>query len=130
MYRNWRETWSNWPRSLPMRDQYFGWRESVGLLEVFFIQGLPLPILILAANFAVPSWLLVLNALFLVLRVGVMLGTARAYHRRPWSYWLSPVCDFPVAVRLIQSALSRKQSWRGRSYVRRSGGMFEPKETF
>jgi dolichol-phosphate mannosyltransferase len=130
MYRNWRETWSNWPRSLPMRDQYFGWRESVGLLEVLFIQGLPLPMLILAANFAAPSWLLVLNALFLVLRVGVMLGTARAYHRRPWSYWLSPVCDFPVAVRLIQSALSRKQSWRGRSYVRRSGGMFEPKETF
>jgi dolichol-phosphate mannosyltransferase len=130
MYRNWRETWSNWPRSLPMRDQYFGWRESVGLLEVFFIQGLPLPMLIFAANFAAPSWLLVLNALFLVLRIGVMLGTARAYRRRPWSYWLSPVCDFPVAVRLIQSALSRKQSWRGRSYVRRSGGMFEPKETF
>ena len=27
MYDNWRETWHNWPRSLPMRDQYFGWRE-------------------------------------------------------------------------------------------------------
>jgi dolichol-phosphate mannosyltransferase len=130
MYRNWYETWSNWPRSLPMRDQYFGWRESVGLLEVFFIQGVPLPMLVLGANLAAPSWLLALNVLLLILRVGVMFGTARAYHRRPWSYWLSPLSDFPVAVRLIQSALSRKHSWRGRSYVRRSGGMFESKDTF
>jgi dolichol-phosphate mannosyltransferase len=128
MYRDWRETWRNWPRSLPMRDQYFGWRESVGLLEVFFVQGLPLPMLILALNAGVPSWPLALNAMLLALRIGVLFGVARAYQQRPWTYWLSPLCDFPVAARLIQSALSRKHSWRGRSYVRRSVGMFEPRQ--
>ena len=128
MYRDWRETWRNWPRSLPMRDQYFGWRQVVGLLEVFFVQGLPLPMLIAAWNLGAPRLFLAVNALLLALRTGVLFGTARAYDRRPWTYWLSPLCDFAVAVRLIQSALSRKHSWRGRSYVRTSAGMFEPKE--
>ena len=126
MYRDWRETWRNWPRSLPMRDQYFGLPESVGLLEVLFVQGLPLPMLILVSIAGARIWFLALNALLLALRVGVLFGTARAYDRRPWTFWLSPLCDFPVAVRLIQSALSRKHSWRGRLYVRRSAGVFEP----
>jgi dolichol-phosphate mannosyltransferase len=129
MYRDWRETWRNWPRSLPMRDQYFDWRQAVGLLEVFFVQGLPLPMLILAWNVGAPRVFLALNALLLALRTGVLFGTARAYDRRPWTYWLSPLCDFAVAVRLIQGALARKHSWRGRSYVRKSAGMFESKET-
>jgi len=30
MYGDGREAWENWPRSLPMRDQYFGWRQAVG----------------------------------------------------------------------------------------------------
>jgi dolichol-phosphate mannosyltransferase len=126
MYRDWRETWRNWPRSLPMRDQYFGWQQSLGLLEVLVVQGLPLPMLILVLIAGAPKWFLALNALLLALRVGVLFGTARAYDRRPWTFWLSPLCDFPVAVRLIKSALSRKHSWRGRSYVRRSAGVFEP----
>ncbi len=129
MYRDWRETWRNWPRSLSMRDQYFAWRQAVGLLEVFFVQGLPLPMLIVAWHVGGRGWFLALNALLLALRAGVLCGTARAYDRRPWTYWLSPLCDFGVAVRLIQSALSRKHSWRGRSYVRTSAGIFEPKET-
>jgi dolichol-phosphate mannosyltransferase len=129
MYRNWRETWRNWPRSLPMRDQYFAWRQALGLLEVFFVQGLPLPMLIFAWNIGAPRLFFALNALLLALRVGVLFGTARAYDQRPWTYWLSPLCDFVAAGRLIQSALARKHSWRGRSYVRRSAGIFEPKET-
>jgi dolichol-phosphate mannosyltransferase len=128
MYGDWREAWENWPRSLPMRDQYFGWRQAIGLLEVFFVQGLPVPMLIFAWIGA-PRIFFAVNALLLALRVGVLFGTARAYDRRPWTYWLSPVCDFAVAVRLIQSALSRKHSWRGRSYARRSAGIFEPEET-
>ena len=45
MYEDWHETWRNWPRSLPTRDQYFGWHEATGLLEVLLIQSLPLPLL-------------------------------------------------------------------------------------
>lgn len=129
MYRDWQETWTNWPRSLPMRDQYFGWRQAVGLLEILFVQGLPLPMLILPWKVNSPGLFRAVNALLFAARAGVLFGTTRAYDRRPWTYWLSPLCDFTVAVRLIQSAVSRQHSWRGRSYVRRSAGKFEPKES-
>jgi dolichol-phosphate mannosyltransferase len=125
MYRDWRETWTNWPRSLPMRDQYFAWPETIGLLEVLFVQGFPLPMLVLGWWLSAPVWFAVLNTLLLLLRIGVLLGISRAYDRRPWTYWLSPLCDLVAAVRLIQSALSRKHSWRGHWYVRCSGGKFE-----
>jgi dolichol-phosphate mannosyltransferase len=125
MYDDWRETWANWPRSLPMRDQYFGWREAIGLLEVLFAQALPLPTFILCLVFEAPIWLVVWSLAFLLIRVGVLRGVARAYQDRPWTYWLSPLCDLPVALKLLKSALTRRHSWRGRSYVRRPGGTFE-----
>jgi hypothetical protein len=31
-----------------------------------------------------------------------------------------------VALQLVASALRRRQRWRGRIYVRRMGGLFEP----
>jgi dolichol-phosphate mannosyltransferase len=126
MYRDWRETWRNWPRSLPMRDQYFGWREAAGLFGVLLVQALPLPLFILGWVLGAPVWFLVLTAGFALIRIGVLLGMARAYPDRPWTYWLSPLWDLPAALRLIQSALARRHRWRGRSYVRSKGGKFEP----
>jgi dolichol-phosphate mannosyltransferase len=126
MYRDWRETWRNWPRSLPMRDQYFGWHEAAGLFGVLLVQALPLPLFVVGWFFGAPVWLLVLSAVFVLIRIGVLLGMARAYPDRPWTYWLSPLWDLPAALRLIQSALTRRHRWRGRSYVRGKGGRFEP----
>jgi dolichol-phosphate mannosyltransferase len=125
MYRHWRETWRNWPRSLPMRDKYFGWREATGLAGVLVFQALPLPAVILARVLGAPLWVTAVSALFLVIRIGVLCGVARAYLDRPWTYWLSPLCDLPAILRILQSALARRQTWRGRSYVRRGGGKFE-----
>jgi len=127
MYHDWREAWTNWPRSLPMRDQYFASPEIIGLLEIVFVQSLPLPMLVLGWWVSAPVWFALSNALLVLIRIGVLAGTARAYHRRPWTYWLSPLCDIAVAVRLIQSALARQHSWRGRSYIQRSSGRFEPR---
>ncbi|HEX2227864.1 MAG TPA: glycosyltransferase family 2 protein [Candidatus Binatia bacterium] len=129
MYPNWRETWRNWPRSLPMRDQYFGWREVGGLIRVLVFQALPLPVFVLAWIFGAPLWIVVISALFLLARIGILVGVARAYPRRVWSYWLSPLFDLPVVLRVIASALARHQTWRGRSYLRRKGGRFEPAGT-
>lgn len=128
MYRDWREIWTNWPRSLPMRDQYFGWHEALGLVEVMLVQAFPLPMLIVGWIFAAPAWVLSLNAIFFFIRLGVLVKVARAYYSRPWSYWLSPLCDLPAATRLIQSAMTRRHSWRGRSYSRGKGGRYEPTE--
>ena len=126
MYATWQETWRNWPRSLPTRDQYFSWREAVGLLEVLLVQSSPLPLLVIAYTFDAPSWMVAVNLILGLTRLGVLIGVARAYERRPWTYWFSPLLDFPVALRLITSALRRRQTWRGRLYLRRSGGIFEP----
>ncbi|HVO92996.1 MAG TPA: glycosyltransferase [Terriglobales bacterium] len=126
MYASWRETWVNWPRSLPMRDQYFGWREAVGLLGILLVQALPLPAFLLSIGLGAPLWFLLLSGFLLAIRLGVLRGVARAYPARPWTFWLSPLCDLPVVLRIIQFALRRRHSWRGRSYVRQPGGRFEP----
>jgi dolichol-phosphate mannosyltransferase len=126
MYIDWHETWRNWPRSLPTRDRYFSWREVVGLLEVLWVQALPLPLLGAALALSAPDGLVAVNTALALTRLGVLVGVARAYERRPWTYWLSPLLDLPVALRLVASALRRRQQWRGRVYIRRVGGIFEP----
>jgi len=192
MYRDWRDAWRNWPRSLPMRDQYSGASSVLGLCEVTLAQALPLPLFILLlmrlvtphprpmANWTLgrgrgssalslkgrgervatggacakgfspsptvrerragPSDLrlgsegpvshgsggegvfaLVVNGVLTAVRLGVLAGTARAYRRVPPTYWLSPLCDVPVALRLWQSLLQRRHTWRGRVLV--NGGL-------
>jgi dolichol-phosphate mannosyltransferase len=64
------------------------------------------------------SWMMMLNCVFGAMRIGVLFGTMRAYRQRAWTYWLSPLCDLPVAVQLAQSALRRRHIWRGRVLVR------------
>jgi dolichol-phosphate mannosyltransferase len=126
MYASAKETWTNWPRSLPLRDQYFGWRQAFQLCAALLLQASPLPALIVAAGTSAPRWFLLLTGSLLALRIGVLIGTARAYPARPWTYWLSPACDLPVALRILQCALRRRHSWRGRAYIRQPGGRFEP----
>lgn len=119
MYAGAREAWGNWARSLPLRDEYWGWTGPVGLAEVALVQALPLP---LAALLVLGRWRgapLALNAALVAVRLGVLAGMSRAYVRRPWTYWLSPLLDLPVAVQLIASALRRRHTWRGRVIERR-----------
>lgn len=142
MYDSASDAWRNWPRSLTMIDQYAGLSVPMRLAEVIFVQALP-PIVTVAGtvaearqmhsgrggNTATPAsgrlsdalaWVLTLNRVLSIVRLGVMVGSARAYARRPLTYWLSPLADGPVAVRLVVSAMRRTHTWRGRS-VRRGG---------
>ena len=64
-----------------------------------------------------PRWLLVVNVALVMARLGVLIGTARAYRRVRWPYWLSPLCDVPAAVALCCSGLRRRHTWRGRVLV-------------
>lgn len=122
MYANWLDTWRNWTRSLPMHDRFSGMHTFFGLLEVVFVQALPLPLMLLfVALHMSRSWMMMLNGVLGAMRIGVLFGTTRAYRRRPWTYWLSPLCDLPVGVQLSRSALKRRHIWRGRVLVR--GGM-------
>lgn len=137
MYRSAREAWRNWSRSLPMRDQFNQPGTAIGLAEVLFAQALPLPIAIalniLGTNTGAArahdqmgsshrwSWARsvlfaaqVTNTALVGIRLGTLVGTARAYRDRPLTYWLSPLADLPVAVKLIESSLRRTHTWRGR----------------
>lgn len=133
MYGSARDAWRNWSRSLPLRDRYFGVGGVVGLLEVALVQALPAPLLLvllaIGTNDALSrSWLLAyrlaywlalaVEGIFIVLRLGVLAGTARAYSQRPWTYWLSPLLDLPVACQLSIQALRRRHVWRGRVVLR------------
>lgn len=142
MYEGVRETWANWPRSLTMLDQSSGRSVAVRLAEVVFTQGLPLLIAVAggisgsrsrhrfptggrpaahsgpAGGGRAVALLTAVNRSLLGLRVGVLIGMARAYRRPPPTYWLSPLLDPAVAARLVQSALTRTHTWRGRSITR------------
>lgn len=122
MYDNWRDTWHNWSRSLPMHDRFSGIHTLLGWLEVALVQAIPVPLfLFLAATHSRHRWLVLSESLLTIMRIGVLIGTARAYQHRPWSYWLSPLCDLPVAIELGRNALKRRHTWRGRVLVR--GGL-------
>lgn len=125
MYESWRDAWRNWPRSLPMRDQYFDWRGWIGLAEILAVQALPLPLVIGAGAFTLAgpaqgvAWpVLGVEGALVALRLGMLVGMARAYARRPWTYWLSPLADLPIVLRILVSAIRRTHRWRGLTYRR------------
>ncbi len=115
MYSSWREAWTNWTRSLPLRDRVAAWHVFAGLAEVTLVQALPIwlvPVLRRSLGRRHPATML--NVALAAARLGVLAGTARAYPDRPWTYWLSPLSDLPVALRLWWMATRRQHVWRGR----------------
>lgn len=124
MYTSGWEAFENWTRSLPMRDRLAEWPSLVGLIEVALAQALPMPLVWLLLgrpHGPVGRWLLRVNVILLVTRLGILVGTSRAYPRRPWTYWLSPLLDVPVAIQLWRSLLRRRHAWRGRVMVTGEG---------
>ncbi len=119
MYTSAGEAWRNWTRSLPMRDQFSGVQALLGWLEIMLVQALPLPLfLVLLALGRHSHRVTLLNGWLAAVRIGVLYGMARAYRRRPWPYWFSPLCDLPVALQLGRKALQRRHVWRGRILMR------------
>jgi dolichol-phosphate mannosyltransferase len=120
MYPSWRAAWRNWPRSLPMWDQYRRLGSILGLIEVTLVQALPAPLAVLLkvrGRNGRGKWMLGVNAALVAVRLGVLCGTARAYRWLPWTYWLSPLSDLPVALRIWMSLIQRRHTWRGRPLV-------------
>ncbi|MDQ2681895.1 MAG: glycosyltransferase [Chloroflexota bacterium] len=117
MYGGFDEALDNWTRSLPMRDRYAGSASVIGLAEVLFVQALPLVRGVRYRQRGARGIGPALNRVLLGMRLGVLAGTARAYPGRPLTYWLSPVMDMPVALRLIRNYVRRTHTWRGRTIV-------------
>jgi dolichol-phosphate mannosyltransferase len=114
MYESGLAALRGWARSLPMRDQYAGPTVLHGLLEVALVQALPLPLVLLLVRGGRSGLPLLVNGLLGLARLGVLVGTARVYTDRPWSYWLSPLTDLPVLAELCRGLLHRRQIRPGR----------------
>lgn len=115
MYAGWRETLAGWPRSLPLSDRFVSARH--GLATVWLVQALPplmLALVLARGGGRVASRVAAVQAGLVLMRIGVLIGMRRAYVRPPWTYWLSPLSDLPVAAAITASALRRRQTWRGR----------------
>jgi len=120
MYDSARECWQNWPRSLPLRDESTSLAELArDLATVVMVQALPLLIVLatLVARGSTASWLFRINFALALARLGVLAGTRRAYAAVPPTYWLAALADLPCALRLVQSSLARRHTWRGRMLV-------------
>ncbi len=122
MHDSWRDCAANWPRSLTLRDRFVTpARLARALAELFFAQALPLPTLIalLVLGERVPFAPVATGIVFalVMMRLGVLAGTRRAYVRPPFAYWLSPLADLAAVLLLVRSALLRTHVWRGRVLV-------------
>lgn len=109
MYESARETWHGWGRSIIDPD----WNTRPGLaadLAVLWLtMALPLPRLLLGRGDA-------LDVLLVAQRVALLAALKRAYRPRGLAFWLSPLADVPVALRLTWSVLRPPRTWRGRTY--------------
>ncbi|HTW84870.1 MAG TPA: glycosyltransferase family 2 protein [Candidatus Sulfotelmatobacter sp.] len=122
MHDSWRDCAASWPRSLTLRDRYVTpARFWLTFAELVLAQGMPLPLLVLAfaAGKVVTgaAFVRTVATALVAMRVGVLVGTRRAYVRPPWTYWLSPLADLPALALLGASALRRRHTWRGRTLV-------------
>jgi dolichol-phosphate mannosyltransferase len=122
MYASAREVWANWPRSLVMRDQHADPRSAVSFAQVLLLQAAPLPLLLSALLLGVPAWFALMQAVLCLFRLGVLLGIRGAYTRYSPTFFLSPLMDVPVLLRLLHAQFQRRLVWRGRVYARGRNG--------
>ncbi|GAC1491337.1 MAG: glycosyltransferase family 2 protein [Vulcanimicrobiaceae bacterium] len=120
MYSSAAEAWRNWPRSLPLRDASTTIVETLDdLAVVVLVQALPLAIVFatLLARGRRESLVFRINVALALARVGVLVGTRRAYGAVSPAYWLALLTDLPCALRLVQATFARTAMWRGRTLV-------------
>lgn len=109
MYESMRETATGWGRSLALPGVEPSWRRVIDLAVVVCAQTLPIPRLLLRRGD-------VLDVVLAAVRLGTLVGTAQAYERPGFAYWVSPLADLPATVALALGGVRRRQSWRGRRY--------------
>lgn len=126
MYEGWKETWTEWGRSLDLKDASSPGQKWGDLWFLIAVQGLPwvavatlLPAA-LAERATLPIWLAVgLNLALLLIRFALLLAIAPSYdlpQRVGWLFWLSPLTDPLAIARIALSSFQTPTRWRGRDY--------------
>ena len=109
MHADAKDAWRGWGRSLPLGGVASKREQAEGLGIVWLAQALPLVRLLSGRGD-------LLDGVMALARLGTLAGTRRAYDNPSRAYWLSPLADVPVALRLTQSTLRPERTWRGRTY--------------
>ncbi len=127
MYDGLAETWTEWGRSLDLKDAAeFGqvWADFTFLL---LVQGLPILLLPLTLGLWLSGFqtltvlgLLVSNLALVIMRFALLLAIIPSYDfssaRGRWLFWLSPFADPAAVYRIFLSSSRQPKQWRGRSY--------------
>jgi dolichol-phosphate mannosyltransferase len=113
MYETAGETWEGWGRSLMAPDVTRPFVQALDLLTLWLVMALPIPRLLLRRGDR-------LDVVLAAIRLSLLRGFAVGYTPRGLAFWLSPVTDVPVMLRLTQSVLRPTRTWRGRTYAGRT----------
>jgi dolichol-phosphate mannosyltransferase len=108
-YGSLRDAWRGWGRSLDLGSVTPPAWQALDLAVVWSAMAAPLPRLLTGRGDAV-------DVAALLVRVGTLVGTRRAYERRGVPYWLSPLADLAVAVRITAGTVRPNRRWRDRTY--------------
>jgi dolichol-phosphate mannosyltransferase len=127
MYEGMAETWTEWGRSLDLKDAANRSQTWGDVAFLALTQGLPILLMpILAVLFAMGYHLpivglaLAINSTLVIMRFALLLAIAPSYDfsqtRFGWMFALSPLADPLAVIRIVLSASRTPRSWRGRTY--------------
>ncbi len=109
MFESFGDTWRGWSRSLSLPGVEPRSRQLADLAVVTLAQTLPLPRLLARRGDLV-------DVAAVLVRIGTLAGTRRAYPTANAAYWLSPLADLPATAALARGIIRRRHAWRGRTY--------------
>jgi dolichol-phosphate mannosyltransferase len=110
----------NWPRSLSLKDRFLPEAGVNGLLNIAFLQVIPLVAHIwMPTAFREDRTFRLLNQILMGIRIGILAGTRRAYRKSSPVYWLSPLVDPITLVFYAANLVRRTHTWRGRQLISR-----------
>lgn len=129
MYEGVAETWTEWGRSLDLKDASTPAQVWWDVAFLALVQGLPwllTPVLLGLKLGGMGEWslalqlLLIINGALLVARIGMQAAISTAYDLSGasgrWAFWLSPLADLAAVYRIALSSWRRPTQWRGRQY--------------
>jgi len=104
------------------RDTWRGWGRSIALGGVDRPVRQVLDLVTTAITLVMPLWLMLLGVatpvsfVLLLIRLGTLFGTRKAYERGGFGYWLSPLADLLAWLVVLGAVVSPSREWRGRKY--------------
>ncbi|MEM8640152.1 MAG: glycosyltransferase family 2 protein [Cyanobacteria bacterium P01_G01_bin.54] len=124
MYEGLRETWTEWGRSLDLKDAASPGQVWSDFWLLCCTQALPLWWVLIAAGLwgsgiqTLPIALLGgVNGFLLLIRVALLGAIAPCYAgSKPLWFWLSPLADSLAVLRIGLSSSRQPKQWRGREY--------------